>query len=484
MGRVDVRVKGFWKARWEDYAHKEDGTTVVADLSLGGAFLRGEVPEDGRFVLRLNGLKLVAEVVRREEKGAAVQFYFPDKESLVHLWNVIKDNIKDSRLERCPYCGHVLGGGERECSQCGLLCDLTAGDYLIEHLKRTALERLRKRLSRMKGKDLLSLLNFVDSMLTQQEQGEEDEEFVGTCEKMLEVFSLIRKVAPTDVPVLILGESGTGKELTAKAIHERSHRSEKPFVVINCAAIPETLLEAELFGYERGAFTSAYTSRKGRVEQAHGGTLFLDEIGELPPALQAKLLRFLEDGTVERIGSRKPRKVDVRIIAATNRDLEREVAEGRFREDLYYRLNVFTIHLPPLRERGEDKILLAKYFLKKLCGEDGHGPKRLEEDALRAIMGHSWPGNVREMINRIRRALVVSEREEISARDLDLTPSVSTPSPANPANASVLAQARASIEREKLLEAIKATGGNLSKAARLLGISRPTLYKLKRKYKL
>jgi len=293
---------------------------------------------------------------------------------------------------------------------------------------------------------------------------------------MLKVFSLIREVAPTDIPVLILGESGTGKELTAKAIHERSQRHNKPFVVINCAAIPEALLEAELFGYERGAFTGAYTARKGKVEQAHGGTLFLDEIGDLSVGLQAKILRFLEDGTVERIGSRKPRRTNVRIIAATNRDLEEEVKRGGFRQDLFFRLNAFTIQLPPLRERGKDKVVLANYFLKKLCKENGAEQKHFSEEALAAIGSYRWPGNVREMINKIRRALVVSKGNALTPDDLSLESPAGEPSPSG------IKALREKIERENLLKALEKTGYNISRTAKLLGISRPTVYNLMRRY--
>jgi transcriptional regulator with GAF, ATPase, and Fis domain len=236
---------------------------------------------------------------------------------------------------------------------------------------------------------------------------------------MKEIFSKIRKVAPTDIPVLILGESGTGKELTALAIHERSTRNNNAFVPINCAAIPESLLEAELFGYERGAFTGAYTSKKGKFEDADGGTLFLDEIGELSPNLQAKLLRFLENQIVERIGATKGRKVNVRVIAATNCNIEFAIENGQFRKDLYYRLSAFPINLPPVRERGGDKEVLAKYFLKRFSREMGL-PKEFTEDAITSIRNYGWPGNVREIINKVRKAIIMANDKLISPQDLDL----------------------------------------------------------------
>src|SRR3990172_7708074 len=249
----------------------------------------------------------------------------------------------------------------------------------------------------------------------------EEEEMIGTSEGIRRVFEAIRKVATTDVPVLVIGESGTGKELTAKAIHERSLRKSGPFVTINCGAIPETLLESELFGHERGAFTGAVQQKKGKVEYAHGGTLFLDEVGELPIALQVKLLRFLQDKTLERVGGRQQIQVDARIIAATNMDLKEAIAQGKFREDLYYRLGVVAIDIPPLRDRGEDVLLIALVFLKRVTE---HMRKRIlgfTKEAIRGIQAYAWPGNVRELSNKIRRAVVMAEGPYIAPEDLDLS---------------------------------------------------------------
>jgi transcriptional regulator with PAS, ATPase and Fis domain len=295
---------------------------------------------------------------------------------------------------------------------------------------------------------------------------------------MKEVFSKIRKVGTTDLPTLILGESGTGKELTALAIHERSTRHGKAFVPINCAAIPETLLEAELFGYERGAFTGAYHSKMGKCEQADGGTLFLDEIGELSPGLQAKLLRFLENQIVERIGARTGKKVNVRVISATNCKLDSVIAEGRFRKDLYYRLNGFTIDLPPVRERSEDKIVLAKYFLKTFSRETGVS-KVFTEEAVKAILGYAWPGNVREMINKIRRAIVMSDGDFIKPEDLEIEMGGAADEKED-----TLKEVKGKIEKQKVKEALEICANNISNAAKMLGISRPSLYNLKRKYNL
>jgi two-component system, NtrC family, response regulator len=308
--------------------------------------------------------------------------------------------------------------------------------------------------------------------LQHQLDAEGFEGMVGASAPMQAVFSSIRKVATTDVPVLILGESGTGKEMVALALQRRGARRAGPFVAINCGAIPENLLESELFGHEKGAFTGAHAQRKGRIETAGGGTLFLDEIGELSPALQVKLLRFLQEGTFERVGGRQPIQVDARVIAATNADLKRAMAEGKFREDLYYRLAVVVIQLPPLRERGDDACLLARDLLRRYAAQHGKDGLAFDDEALRAIACHPWPGNVRELQNRIKRALIMAPRKRLTVRDLELdTASSSSPPPG-------LREARESLEREMVQQALRKHGGKITTAAAELKISRPTLYEL------
>jgi len=294
----------------------------------------------------------------------------------------------------------------------------------------------------------------------------------GNSPRMRPVFELISKVAVSDAPVLILGESGTGKEMVARAIHQRSHRKNGPFIAINCGAIPENLVESELFGHEKGAFTGAQAQRKGRIEMANNGTLFLDEIGEIPLALQVKLLRFLQEQTVQHIGGSQEISANARIVAATNVDLRKVIAANSFREDLYYRLAVVQIMLPPLRERDSDVRLLAEHFLTRF-GVETHKPYlTFDQDALRAINKHIWPGNVRELENCIRRAVIMAEGRRIMAEDLELSASADAPT------FITLKEAREAVDRQLILRALEIHSGNLSAAAVELGISRTALYEL------
>jgi two-component system, NtrC family, response regulator len=304
------------------------------------------------------------------------------------------------------------------------------------------------------------------------------EGMLGSSAAMQSAFNTIRRVATTNAPVLILGESGTGKEVAALAIHRQSPRGKEAFVPINCGAIPETLLESELFGHEKGAFTGAHMQRKGRIEAASGGTLFLDEIGELPPALQVKLLRFLQEQIIERVGGRVPVEVDVRVIAATNVDLKRAMSEGKFREDLYYRLAVVSIDLPPLRVREADIASLAKSFLRKFAEESKRGSLTFSPGALKALQQHSWPGNVRELENRIKRAVIMADGRQVSAADLELVDGIL------PNKSRTLRDARESAERDVIVAALKRNKWKISPAASDLEISRPTLYELMEKLKI
>src|SRR5262245_49740628 len=284
------------------------------------------------------------------------------------------------------------------------------------------------------------------------------EEMLGTSPQMQAAFALIRKVAGTDAPVLLLGESGTGKEMAAAAIHRRSARINGPFVAINCNAIPENLLESELFGHEKGAFTGAHIQRKGMIETASGGTLFLDEIGELPPAIQVKLLRFLQEQRLQRVGGRQEIQIDTRLVAATNADLKQLIDTGKFREDLYFRLAVVTIRLLPLRDRGEDIELLAREFVQRHAVQLGRTKLVFAPDALRAMMRYSWPGNVRELQNRVKRGVIMASGSRVTAKDLELELGEEVAS----SSAQTLKQARENIEREMIQQALKRNSGKIT----------------------
>ena len=307
---------------------------------------------------------------------------------------------------------------------------------------------------------------------------------IAVSPQMLKVCRTIEKIAPTDITTLLLGASGTGKERFARAIHELSPRSDKRLVAINCAAIPDTLLESELFGYEKGAFTGASQQTIGKIEHANGGTLFLDEIGDLPMELQAKLLRFLQERTIERLGGRKEIAVDVRVVCATHQNLDQYIAEGKFREDLYYRVSEMEVRIPPLRDRDGDAVVLAKAFLSRFAATKGTGVKGFDPGALQAIGNYDWPGNVRELESCIKRAVIMAEGSRITAEDLDLEaqlPGGETAGRAMPLN---LREVREKAESMAILQALSLTGDNITEAAELLGITRPTLYSMLEKYGL
>ncbi len=314
--------------------------------------------------------------------------------------------------------------------------------------------------------------------------------FIGSSLPMQAVYRIIESAAASKATVFITGESGTGKEVCAEAVHRASPRRDKPFIALNCSAIPKDLIESELFGHVKGAFTGAIAERVGATQQAHGGTLFLDEIGEMDINLQAKLLRFLQTGTVQRVGGARPEEVDVRIVCATNRDPREEVAAGRFREDLYYRLHVIPIHLPPLRERGDDTLIIARHFLDLYAREEGKAFKGFDAEAERLIRDYDWPGNVRQLQNVIRSAVVLQDGELLTAELLQpalgaadrpvepLRPAANTgPLPTSAADAATRIQPLAAVERHAIEEAIALCGGNVPRAAAFLEVSPSTLYR-------
>lgn len=302
---------------------------------------------------------------------------------------------------------------------------------------------------------------------------------IASSSKMLQACRMIEKIAPTDVTTLLLGETGTGKEVLAKAIHNLSNRKDETFSAINCAAIPENLLESELFGYEKGAFTGASQTKKGKIELANGGTLFLDEIGDMPFALQAKMLRFLQERVIERVGGVKGIPVDVRVVCATHQNLQERIAQDLFREDLFYRVSEITLNIPPLREREGDPVIIAQSLLKHFGNEMNRPNLFLSEEAMAAIAAHPWPGNVREMINKVKRAAIMADDKQVNPSDLELEHT-----PVLMDDALNLRQIRDNAEKTAIIQAVNAAEHNMAKASRLLGVSRPTLYSMMDKHGL
>lgn len=300
---------------------------------------------------------------------------------------------------------------------------------------------------------------------------------IASSSKMLEICRMIERIAPADVTTLLLGETGTGKEVLAKAIHQLSPRKEQPFCAINCGAIPENLLESELFGHEKGSFTGASQMKKGKIELANGGTLFLDEIGDMPMSLQVKLLRFLQERVIERVGGVKQIPVDVRVVCATHQNIQQQIDQNLFREDLYYRVSEITLNIPPIRDREGDAIIIAQALLKNFVQQMHRPQLSFNDDAMRAIQSYSWPGNVREIINKVKRAVIMTDEKVISAADLELNNSSD-----NHEEALNLRQIRDNAEKMAISQALHAAQNNMAKTARLLGITRPTLYNLTEKF--
>ena len=428
----------------------------ITNLSLTGAFLDLPVAPQLSSLANLRfsvssqspTFEVLARVVRRTSLGIAVEFLDLDNHARALLWDGLIPFLP-KRFKDCPYCGKPIASSRvNMCPRCKRSLDFTQKNYLTN----------------------LAL------------QDHDPEEMIGTSQSMREVFQLIRKLAPSDVPVLITGASGTGKEMVARAIHERSHRAQGPFVPINCGAIPRELLESELFGHEKGAFTGAYRTTPGTVERANGGTLFLDEVGELPPELQVKLLRFLQDLTFTRVGGRIPIQVDLRVISATNTDLAEMTRAGRFREDLYYRLDVLNIQLPPLKDRGDDSLIMANVFLKRYASKVGKEIRGFNQRATAGIQAHPWPGNVRELVNRIRRGVVLSEGSWLTPEHLGLSLDEIKPEPI--IDGLGLKEARAEFEAKLIADTLTRYQGNAHLASKSLKISRSMLYHLIQKYAL
>lgn len=433
-------------------------------------------------------LKETYEILQADDRASALRMVSSKQPSLVTLdlgLPPFPDDVKEgfavleAILEQGGFTKVILLTGRDQRDNAIKAIGLGAYDFLCKPVQ---LDELRMVLRRAL---YVSQLESEHAERDHRSDGESFEGMLGVSAPMQEVFARIRKVAPTDVAVLILGESGTGKELAARAIHNLSRRKSGPFEAINCGAIPETLLESELFGHEKGAFTGAHTRVKGRIESARGGTLFLDEIGDLTLALQVKLLRYLQERVIERVGGREKILVDARVLAATNMDVPQAMQDGRFREDLYHRLSVVTLSMPPLRERAGDVELLSWVFLDRYLRETRKRLRGFSRQALQLLQAQLWPGNVRELENRIKRAVIMAEGRFVTPADLELAKPAECPAPGRARAGGYgglgLKQAREELERELISQALEASGMNVSKAAAELGISRPALYELMEK---
>ncbi len=376
-------------------------------------------------------------------------------------------------LQRAPHTKIIVVTGNNDREHATRSVAMGAYDFFYKPIDADMLELIVNRAYRVYE------LEEENRRLSSKQPNSPLEGVITSSASMLTACRTVEKVAPTDTTVLLLGESGTGKELLARSLHALSSRHEHRFVAINCAAIPETLLESELFGYEKGAFTGASKQTPGKIETASGGTLFLDEIGDMPPSLQAKLLRFLQERVIERVGGRKEIPVDVRVLCATHKDLHELIRTDQFREDLYYRISEVTISIPSLREREGDALLLARVFLERISNQQGKKGHRFSPDAMAAIESYGWPGNVRELENRVKRAVIMAEHKQISAKDLELSGSS-----ADELATFNLREIRDRGDRQAIVRALNHVGGKISQAADLLGISRPTMYDLLRKFNL
>jgi two-component system NtrC family response regulator len=417
-------------------------------------------------VLAAEDRKTAIAELRRHEPPVVLQDLGlpPDEEGVEEGFATLKETLK-----LAPHTKVIVVTGHGDQANAVTAVGLGAYDF---YQKPVDVETLQLLVSRAYQ---IHELEEQNRQLLQQSAQSPLDGIVAASEAMLRVCRMVEKVAPTDATTLLQGESGTGKELLARALHGLSARKDEAFVAINCAAIPDTLLESELFGFEKGAFTGAVKQTPGKIEVASGGTLFLDEIGDMPLALQAKLLRFLQERVVERIGGRTEIPVDVRVVCATNQDLGKAQAEGTFREDLFYRISEITINIPPVRERHGGRILLARYLLNQYTRQQGTSLRSFSDDAQDAIESYRWPGNVREMENKIKAAVIMAETKFVTAADLGLEQAEAAPT-------LNLRAVRQDAETQAIRQALVRTAGNISRAAELLGITRPTLYDMMQKY--
>ncbi len=459
-----------------ELTHADKGFLLLVEGGAEGAQAKaGSKPDDKRLSIRAS---------RNVRKEAITNAQGSISDSIVHQVIakgrpvIVSDALADTTFGKSEsviamklssvMCAPLLSQGE-------VIGALYVGNDKVKHLfDRTQLELLSIFASQasliLQNAMLLNALRADKAKLTAELHDKKFGEIIGACPSMLEVFRKLQKVAATDISVLITGETGTGKELIARELHRRSQREGGPFVTINCGAIPENLIESELFGHVKGAFTGAIMSRPGKFQIADKGTLFLDEIGELPLNLQVKLLRALQERVVFRVGDSKPEKVDIRVVAATNRNLEEEIRAGNFREDLYYRLNVVNLWLPPLRARGDDVLIIAKVLLSKYADELGSAVRGFSPAALSSIKKYSWPGNIRQLENRIKKALVLCDQTLLSPEDLDLGAGVETA-------ILPLEKAKEEFQRRYVLEVLERNNGNRTQTARDLGVDPRTIFR-------
>ncbi len=427
----------------------DDETSILKSLS-------GPLEREGYEVITCENAKKAKKENSRDIDLCLLDVWLPDGDG-VELMEDFKKHF--------PLQVYIMMSGHSTIETAVKAVKLGAYDFLEKPL---SLDRVL-----ISIENALKLKKLAKENLSYKRESERRYELVGESDEIEELQVLIDRIAKTDSRVLIRGENGTGKEIVARNIYYRSNRSDKSFIAVNCAALPEELIESELFGFQKGAFTGATFSRGGRFEEADGGTIFLDEIGDMSDKTQAKLLRVLEEGEVERLGGGKPKEIDVRVIAATNRNLEKKIEQGDFREDLYFRLNVVPIYVPPLREHKDDIPILAEYFINRLCDDYGHRRVKIANAALNALIKYNYPGNVRELKNIIERLLVTGDFSNISKEDVDFVLSTSSLK----GRQIDLKTATDEFERSFILTRIKETNGNMAEAARRLGMERSHLYK-------
>ncbi len=531
MPRLDVRVRTQLPAK--AFCSNEATNILITELSLSGALTHGlDHGHEGIFTIRpelagYGDVHFTGELLRQVNGSSIFKLYISDRKAKSALWQYIKKHLSLSNSGGCPYCGNANHSGGRHCGNCGWFLGFHDKDYLDRHERERPSAGLPDPTGAIQTEYFKGVMNVMDTELLEHKGLSRDDNrtfsterfhslyrgetgsppadlsglhaaelelrsrycfdsILGHHHRMIEVLKFISRVADTGAAVLIRGESGTGKELVARALHNNSRRREKPFVPVNCSALPENLLETEMFGHVRGAFTGAVRDRAGWFERAAAGTIFLDEVSEMPPSLQVKLLRVLQSGEYSRVGSTEILRCDVRILTATNADMQQLVKEGKFREDLYYRINVLDIEIPPLRERRCDIPLLIRHYLKIYGLRHGRDNIRMARDAEAVLLSYDFPGNVRELENIIQRAVILSDGPVIETRHLP--PAVVCQAEAacmHKEFSSFKAAKRHAVEqfeRRYIIDCLKATGGNISSAARIAGINVKNFYDKMRKY--